>query len=217
MSGLDGGLDAPVGPAGVTHRREAAVEHRAQSRGRARGDERQRQHLHEADIDLAVDGVHVAIDQSRHQGALAAVDDLGPGGLDRPLAEFLDGVALDQELIAAAKLAERRLEQFEIPEQDLRVPSVQPVLVKAPALHDHREVPALLFEAASGSCSGLPSTTIRSAKAPGFRQPSLSSMRTIWAPIVVAERMISTGYSTRARSKNSSDCATCNWPSRSVP
>src|ERR1035438_5624723 len=31
MSGFDGCLDAPVGPAGVAHRREAAVEHGAQS------------------------------------------------------------------------------------------------------------------------------------------------------------------------------------------
>src|SRR5260370_891700 len=65
--------------------------------------------------------------------------------------------------------------------------------------------------------SGLPSTTMRSASAPGFRQPSLPSMRTTSAPIVVAERMISAGDSTSARSVNSSDCATCNWPSRSVP
>jgi hypothetical protein len=57
------------------------------------------------DIDLAVDGVHVAVDQSRHQRALAAVDDISPGRLDGPLAEFLDGIALDQQLIAAAELA----------------------------------------------------------------------------------------------------------------
>src|SRR5450432_452979 len=114
MSGFDRGLDAPVGPAGVAYRGEAAVEHGAQSRRRTRGDQSQRQHLHEADIDLAVDGMHVAVDQSRHQGAPAAVDDISLGDFYRRLAEFLDRIALDQQLIAAAKLAKRRLEQFEI-------------------------------------------------------------------------------------------------------
>src|SRR5665213_4133010 len=56
MSGFDRSLDAPVGPAGVAHGGEATVEHGAQPGRRARGDQRQRQHLHEADIDLAVDG-----------------------------------------------------------------------------------------------------------------------------------------------------------------
>ena len=54
-------------------------------------------------------------------------------------------------------------------------------------------------------------------KAPGFKQPSWPSMRTTRAPTVVAERMMSSGGKTWARSVNSSDCATCNWPSRSVP
>ena len=76
--------------AGVAHGGEAAVEHGAQPRRRARGDQRQRQRLHEADIDLAVDGVDVAVDQPRHQRAPAAVDDIGLGRLDRPVAEFLD-------------------------------------------------------------------------------------------------------------------------------
>ena len=83
MSGFDRRLDAPVGPSGVADGGETAIEHGAQPARRARGDQGQRQHLHEADIDLAVDGVDVAIDQSRHQGALAAVDDIGPGRLDR--------------------------------------------------------------------------------------------------------------------------------------
>src|SRR5258705_11439923 len=131
MPGFDRGLDAPIGAAGVTHGREAAVEHGAQPRRRARVDQRQRQHLHEAYIDLAVDGMHVAIDQPRHQRALAAVDDISVSRLDRPLAEFLDGIALDEQLIAAAQLAERRLEQFEVPEQDLlgHLSSLPPVLV----------------------------------------------------------------------------------------
>jgi hypothetical protein len=66
-----------------------------------------------------VDGVHVAVDQSWHQRAPAAVDDISIGRLDRRLAELLDRIALDQQLISAAELAERRFEQFEIPEQDL--------------------------------------------------------------------------------------------------
>jgi len=65
------------------------------------------------------DGVDVAVDQSRHQGALAAVDDRRIRRLDRRLAQFLDRVALDQQFISIAELAERRFEQLEIPEQDL--------------------------------------------------------------------------------------------------
>ncbi len=119
MPSLDRGLDAPVGPSGVADGGEAAVEHRAQPRRRARGDKRQRQRLHHPDIDLAVDGMDVAVDQARHQGALTAIDHGGIRRLDGRFAQFLDRIAFDQQLIAAAKLAERRLEQLEIPEQDL--------------------------------------------------------------------------------------------------
>src|ERR1051326_4489178 len=83
VPGFDGCLDAPVCAAGVTHGREAAVEHGAQPGRRARGDQGQRQHLHEAYVDLAVDGVDVTIDQSWHQRTLAAVDDRGLGRLNR--------------------------------------------------------------------------------------------------------------------------------------
>jgi hypothetical protein len=83
VSGLDRGLDAPVGTSGVAHGGEAAVEHGAQPGRRARGHERQRQRLHHADIDLTVDGVDMAVDQARHQGALAAVDHGGIRRLDR--------------------------------------------------------------------------------------------------------------------------------------
>ena len=119
MSGFDGGLDSPVGAAGIAHGGEAAIEHGAQSRRCARRDQGQRHRFHEANIDLAVDGVHVAVDQSRHQRALAAVDDIGLGCLDRRLAEFLDRVAFGKQLVPAAQFAERGFEQFEIPEQDL--------------------------------------------------------------------------------------------------
>jgi hypothetical protein len=47
-------------------------------------------------VDLAVDGMDVAVDQSRHQGAPAAIDHLSLGRLDRRLAEFPDRVAFDQ-------------------------------------------------------------------------------------------------------------------------
>src|SRR5437588_6437220 len=118
VPGFNRGFDAPVGPACVAHRGESAVEHGPHSRRRACGDERQRQHLHEPDIDLAMDGVDVAIDQSWHQRAPAAVDDVSVPRLDRLVAEFLDRVALRKQLVAATKFAERWFKQFEISEQD---------------------------------------------------------------------------------------------------
>src|SRR5260370_41029210 len=105
MPGFDGCLDAPVGAASVAHRREAAVEHGAQSRRRARGDQSKRQHLHEADIDLAVDGVHVAVDQARHQRTLATVAHRRIRRFYRRLADFPNRIALAQQLMPAQKLA----------------------------------------------------------------------------------------------------------------
>src|SRR5580692_4176249 len=70
-------------------------------------------------FDLAVDGMHMAVDQPWRQDALAAVDDRRIRRLDWRLAQFLDRGALDQQLISAPKLAEGRFAQFEILEQDL--------------------------------------------------------------------------------------------------
>ena len=47
------------------------------------------------------------------------------------------------------------------------------------------------------SASGSPSTTMRSAKAPGAMVPILPSIRQSFAPTVVAEAIISAGLSTR--------------------
>src|SRR5215218_8376114 len=62
----------------------------------------------------------VAVDQARHQGALAAVHDLGLGRLDRLRRHFLDRVALDQDLVATARLVPARVEQVQIPKKYLR-------------------------------------------------------------------------------------------------
>ena len=62
----------------------------------------------------------VAVDQARHQGALAAIDDLRLGRLDRLGRHFLDRVALDQHLVAAARLVPARVEQVQILEKYLR-------------------------------------------------------------------------------------------------
>ena len=116
---LDRGFTTVRDTGGADWGIKTAIEHGAQSRRGARGNQGQRHRLHEANIDLAVDRMHVAVDQPRHQRALAAVDHRGFGRPNWRLAEFLDGGALDQELISATQLAERGFEQFEILEQEL--------------------------------------------------------------------------------------------------
>ncbi len=58
----------------------------------------------------------MAVDQPRHQGAPAAIDDIGALGLDRLRGDFPDGLAFDQQLMTALKLTDLGLEQLEIPE-----------------------------------------------------------------------------------------------------
>ena len=120
QAGLDGGLDAPVGAAGVAHRGEAAVDHALHQVGRPRRQQGQRHVLEVADVDLDQEDMDVAVDQARHQGALAAIDHLRLGRLDRLGRHFLDGVALDQDLVAAARLVPARVEQVQILEKYLR-------------------------------------------------------------------------------------------------
>ena len=115
---FDGGLGPPVGAAGIAHGGEAAIEHALQAPGGARHHQRQRHRLHAVDVDLAVMGMDVAVDQARHQGALAAIHDLGLGRLDRLGRDFLDAVALDQHFVAATRLFPARIEQIEILEQE---------------------------------------------------------------------------------------------------
>ena len=85
----------------------------------ARGEQRQRHRLQEADVDLAVHDVHMAVDQARHQRAPAAVDRPSAlSALDRLVRHLADRVAFDEQLIAAAQLAVLGLEQLEILEED---------------------------------------------------------------------------------------------------
>ncbi len=119
MSGFDRGLDAPVGPAGVAHGGKAASS-MARNRVAAR----------------AVTSVSGSVSMKRTLTSLWMAwtwQSISPGikvrlpqsitrcfrRVDRRLAEFPDRVAFDQQLISATQFAERRLEQFEIPEQDL--------------------------------------------------------------------------------------------------
>src|SRR6266700_4046828 len=59
------------------------------------------------------------------------------------------------------------------------------------------------------SCSGSPSTTSRSANAPGDTTPTCPSRRSKRAATVVAERKISAGGCTWRRSVNSLSCSSC--------
>ena len=149
MTLLDARLDAPITSARVAHRGEAAVEHGAQPCCRARREQGQRHRLHEADVDLAVDDVHVAVDQPRHQRAPAAIDDVLGLAPDRLVAALAHAIVLDQQLIAAAQLAVGGLEQLEVLEVDLG----HPVLV------------GVMRGAASGRCrsDGLDRSAVRTS------------------------------------------------------
>ena len=113
---LDGGLDAPVGAAGVAHGRETAIDHAAHQLGRLGGQERQRHALEVADVHFSQEHVDVAVDQAGHQRALAAIDDPGLGRLDRPGGDFADRVALDQHLVTTPRLVPFGIEQVHVPE-----------------------------------------------------------------------------------------------------
>jgi hypothetical protein len=58
--------------------------------------------------------VDVAVDQAGHQGALAAIDHLRLAGLDGLGRHLFDRVALDQHLVAAARLIPARVEQVQV-------------------------------------------------------------------------------------------------------
>ena len=174
MARFDRGLDAPVAAAGVAHRGEAAVEHGAQPCRRARGEQGQRQRLHEADVDLAVDDVHVAVDQPRHQRAPAAVDDVSLRRLDRLVAPFPDRLAFDQQLIAAAQLAERGLEQLEILEQQLGHQCSRFLWKRPPFMMTARYLPCSWKT--PRSLSGLPSIDQQIGEGAGLQAAELADL-----------------------------------------
>jgi hypothetical protein len=112
-------LDQGVGGAAeVAHRCEAAVEHALHDAGGAIGDERIRNEGVLADIHHGGDDVDVAVDEARHERALAAVHDLGLGSLDRLVGELPDLVALDEKLVALDQfVGDGRIQQAEVAEQ----------------------------------------------------------------------------------------------------
>jgi hypothetical protein len=61
--------------------------------------------------------VHVAVDQARHQRALAAIDHIGLRRLDRFGRHFLDDVVLDQHFVAGPRFLPARIEQAQVLEQ----------------------------------------------------------------------------------------------------
>src|SRR5262245_51546449 len=117
---FDGGLDAPIAAARVAPGGEAAIEHGAQPDRRARGQQRQRHCLEKADIHLAMNDMHVAIDKARGERAAAAIDHFGLPASNRAFAQLAHLRTLDQKLVAAACLPVSALEQPEILEKDWR-------------------------------------------------------------------------------------------------
>jgi len=63
--------------------------------------------------------VDMAIDQSRHQRATAAIDHVGALALDGALDALAHAIILDQQLMPSAQLPVTRLQKHEILEVDL--------------------------------------------------------------------------------------------------
>jgi hypothetical protein len=63
--------------------------------------------------------VDVAVDQARHEGPPVAIQHDGTGGLDRPIGDLADAVALDQHRHAVAEVVLGRIEEPGVAEQDL--------------------------------------------------------------------------------------------------
>ena len=60
----------------------------------------------------------VAVDQPRHEGPAAHVDDRRAGGADRPGRDLTDAGALDQDRHAVLELGLRRVEELCVLEED---------------------------------------------------------------------------------------------------
>ena len=112
----------------------------------------------------------VAVDQARHQGALAAVHDLRLGRLDRLGRHFLDRVALDQHLVAAARLVPARVEQVQILEKDLRhqrSPNMRPRTLRWPPIWRYSRRG---LEGCGASLSSAPQDRARARWRSGWRR-----------------------------------------------
>src|SRR5262245_43918746 len=119
MALFDAGLDAPIAPACVAHGRKTAIEHGAQPRCRSRGQQCERHGLHEADVHLAVDDVHVTIDEAWHQRAPATIDHGSILALDHRGTQLAHPTALNEQLMTAEELTIAGLKELEVAKQDL--------------------------------------------------------------------------------------------------
>src|SRR5262245_15206654 len=116
---LDAGLYAPIAPACVAHGRKTAIEHGTETRCGSRGKQRERHGLHEADVDLAVDDVHVAINEARHQRAPATIDHGSILALDHRGTQLAYPTALNEQLMTDDELTIAGLKELEVAKQDL--------------------------------------------------------------------------------------------------
>ena len=111
---------APVGPTGVAHGGEAAVEHGAHERGGARGHQRQRHRLQSAQVHLRQHHVHVAVDEPGHEGAPLAVHHQRPRRLDARGGDLPDELVFHQHRDPALQRVGARVQQPGVGEEDLR-------------------------------------------------------------------------------------------------
>ena len=126
---LDGLAMTRVGAGGIANRGEAAHQDVAQHVPRDRRLER-RQDLWIGRNAPAHGGHHdmdVAVDEARHEGPPAQVDDPGPGRVDDALAEFGDVSAPDQELVSRSQGAVAGLQHREIAKENVHHPFHPPM------------------------------------------------------------------------------------------
>ncbi len=90
-------LQAPVGASGVPHAGKAAVEHPSHQIGGACGHQRQRHAFQISKHDIRQYDVYMAVNETRHKGPAATVDDVRVRQFDSIGRDFFDSVTLDDE------------------------------------------------------------------------------------------------------------------------
>ena len=117
---LDRAPEAPVSAADIPHRRKAAIERKAQHADRVRCSVRIAREIDLLDADVRCVGVDVRIDQSRHQGAAADIENFRLGRLDRFARNLADCACLDQDVLALRAVLALAVKDARVFQQDGR-------------------------------------------------------------------------------------------------
>ena len=115
---LDGCLHAPIGAAGVAQRGEAAHQHGVHGDRALGGEQGQRHIVQQPQVHLGQHDMDVAVDQPRHQRAVADRDARGGAGADRAVGDVLDEAVFDQHFDALGQLIAAGVEKASAGEEE---------------------------------------------------------------------------------------------------